>query len=56
MKLSYGESLAKLRAVFEIEEDWVSVGHVEYLLDRLHELKGLADWSDALIPVSRTVH
>jgi hypothetical protein len=56
MELAYAESLAQLRGVFETEEDWVSVGHVEYLLDRLAELKESADWSGTLIPVSRTVH
>lgn len=28
-------TLLSLRTAFEAEEDWVAVGHVEYLLDRM---------------------
>jgi hypothetical protein len=28
-------TLRRLRATFEAEQDWVAVGHIEYLIDRL---------------------
>lgn len=49
-------TLAGLRSLFEAQEDWVSVGHVEYLLDRLNEHETLADWSEKLLPACQTLH
>lgn len=29
------QTLISLRSAFELDEDWVAVGHVAYLIDRL---------------------
>lgn len=36
------EALSELKTTFEREEDWVAVGHVAYLLERLAE-QGISD-------------
>lgn len=35
MRTTYIDSLIALRSAFERDEDWVAVGHVAYLIDRL---------------------
>ncbi|QIQ87797.1 hypothetical protein [Erythrobacter sp.] len=48
--------LSDLKSVFEFEEDWVAVGHVAYLLQRLYDREDMADARILNAPVSHTIH
>lgn len=48
--------LSDLKSVFEFEEDWVAVGHVAYLLQRLYDREDMADGRILNAPVSHTIH
>jgi hypothetical protein len=37
MSNEYFLTLLAMKAIFEGEEDWVAVGHIDYLLDRLFD-------------------
>ena len=48
MKKYHKGNLAGLRSAIDLLGGWACIGHVEYLMDRLAELKVRADWSDAM--------
>ncbi len=50
------DGLLALRDEFESEGDWVAVGHVSYLIDRLSEPGGYAQPRFWNIDLSATLH
>lgn len=56
MKSQHIDSLRDLKSAFEIEEDWVAVGHVAYLLERLCEQGEARDGRKSYAPVSLALH
>jgi hypothetical protein len=50
------ETLIELRSAFEREEDWVAVGHVVYLLERLSDLDESSDRRILGKAVSWSIH
>lgn len=56
MKRDVLEILALLWATFESQEDWVAVGHIAYLLDRLAEPDELAGRDELSRPSNWTIH
>lgn len=49
-------ALISMKATFEGEQDWVAVGHVEYLIDRLAAAAGLEDRRILMCLINGTVH
>ena len=50
------ETLSNLKVAFELEEDWVAVGHVAFLLERLIEKDIVHDRCCTPMPTSLTLH
>lgn len=49
-------ALLSMKATFEGEQDWVAVGHVEYLIDRFAAAVGLDDRRILMSLISRSLH
>lgn len=56
MGTKHKDTLIELKLAFELIEDWVSVGHVEYLLERLAELEVAVDRPEATTASNNTLH
>lgn len=56
MENKHKDTLIELRSAFELIEDWVSVGRIEYLLERLAALEVPADRPEATIASNSTLH
>ncbi len=52
----YQKSLAALREFLKQNEDWVSVGYIEYILDRISEYHKLANLNLLRRCISSAIH